>query len=161
MFNHTQEVIQIAQSTITIHIDGREIIMTAVGRPSKYKKEMCKIAEDLMAEGASKYEVCAELNICFDTISEWCNPEGLYFKQDFSDSIKRGLQLSRAWWEKAGRVNLKDKDFSYTGWYMNMKNRFKWADRQETDITSGGERVTMDTITLNGKKIDVKMGGKK
>ena len=112
------------------------------GRPTKYKPEMCETVVSLMSQGASKYEVCAELNICFDTISEWCDPKSAYFKPDFSDSVKKGLQLSRAWWEKSGRLNLENRDFSYTGWYMNMKNRFGWADKQEVDHTTGGEKIT-------------------
>lgn len=117
-----------------------------VGRPSKYKPEMCDKVIELMTDGASKYEVCAELEICFDTISEWCNPEGEYFKRDFSDSVKKGLDLSRAWWEKQGRTNLKDKDFSYTGWYMNMKNRFGWADKQV--VENNNNNLNTDTKDL-------------
>lgn len=102
------------------------------GRPTKYKAEMCDTVIELMKEGASKTEVCAELGISFETLSQWTDPESEYFKQEFSEAIKRGLQLCQAWWERKGRTSLENKDFSYTGWYMNMKNRFKWADRQET-----------------------------
>lgn len=116
------------------------------GRPSKYKPEMCEAVISLMSEGASKCEVCAELGICFDTIAEWCKPEGEYFKEDFSEAVKKGLQLSQAWWEKQGRTSLKDKDFSYTGWYMNMKNRFGWADKTSTDHTSKGKRIGVTII---------------
>ena len=103
------------------------------GAPSKYNEGMLNIIIELMSEGASKTEVCAELGISHETLCQWQNPESPYYKQAFSEAIKKGEQLSNAWWEKKGRINLENKDFNYTGWYMNMKNRFKWADKQEVE----------------------------
>lgn len=102
-----------------------------MGAPGKYKPEMIDTIIELMSEGASKIEVSAAIDVSIETMAQWCNPNGDYFNKDFSDSIKKGLSLSQAWWERNGRTNLKDKDFNYTGWYMNMKNRFQWADKQE------------------------------
>jgi|DEB0MinimDraft_6_1074348.scaffolds.fasta_scaffold85733_3 transposase len=99
------------------------------GRPTKYEPEMCDVVLELMKDGASKYEVAAELDIHIDTLCEWQKPE---VNPEFSEAIKRGEALSRAWWERKGRKNLENKDFSYTGWYMNMKNRHGWSDKQET-----------------------------
>lgn len=107
--------------------------MSEVGRPTKYKPEMCEVVVELMARGASKFEVAAEIGVCMDTVTEWQKPEN---NEAFSAAIKKGEQLSRAWWEKNGRINLENKDFSPTLWYMNMKNRFGWADKQETTNTN-------------------------
>ena len=60
-------------------------------------------------------------------------------EEEFSGTVKRGRQLSASWWEKIGRKNLENKDFSFTGWYMNMKNRFKWKDRH--DVTSDEQKI--------------------
>ena len=97
-----------------------------MGRPTKYKKEMCETVIELMREGASQEEVIGSLDISKDTYYRWKEEH-----EEFSDAIKRGIRLSQTWWERQGRINLKDREFNYTGWYMNMKNRFKWADKQE------------------------------
>ena len=99
------------------------------GRPSKYKPEMCGQVIELMKEGASLVEVAAELGICKDTVHEWKKTN-----DEFSESIKRGVKLRAAWWERKGRTSLENRDFSATFWYMKMKNRFGWKDKQETNI---------------------------
>ena len=109
-------------------------ISKPLGRPSKYRPEMCEKVVDLMAKGYSKIMVAAELDIDQDTLHRWCKDED---KKDFYDAIKKGVSLSQAWWERQGLEALRDKDFSYTGWYMNMKNRFKWSDNQNVNV--GGQ----------------------
>lgn len=100
-----------------------------MARPTKYDPTiMLPIIIDLMSEGASKVEVCAELGICNDTLIEWCKDQS---KPEFSEAVKHGERLSEAWWQKKGRKNLENKDFSSTLWYMNMRNRFGWADKTE------------------------------
>jgi len=113
--------------------------MAKVGRPTKYKPEMCETVVELMKEGASQEEVIGSLDISKDTYYRWKEEN-----KEFSDSIKRGISLSRAWWEKEGRISLRDREFNYTGWYMNMKNRFKWADKQE--VKSSGQ-LSFEVVT--------------
>ncbi len=110
-----------------------------VGRPTKYKPEMCETVVELMKEGASQEEVIGSLDISKDTYYRWKEEN-----KDFSDAIKRGIGLSRAWWEKEGRISLRDREFNYTGWYMNMKNRFKWADKQE--VKNSGQ-LSFEVVT--------------
>ncbi len=116
-----------------------------MARPSKYKSSFCRQVVNLMKEGASKTEVAAELDINRDTLYLWCKKY-----PEFSDAIKRGEGLSQAWWERQGRTSLRDKEFNYTGWYMNMKNRFGWRDKNEQAITGpGGDSIValMDEIS--------------
>lgn len=110
-----------------------------MGRPTKYKKEMCEVVIELMREGASQEEVIGSLDISKDTYYRWKEEH-----EEFSDAIKRGVRLSQTWWERQGRISLKDREFNYTGWYMNMKNRFKWADKQEVK-NEGNITIVMDT----------------
>ena len=108
-----------------------------IGRPSKYKPEMCDQVVELMKDGASLDEVSGVLDISLETMNQWGKENGQYFKESFSESLKKGKRLSQAWWEREGRTNLKIKEFNYVGWYMNMKNRFGWRDKQEVkqDVT--------------------------
>ncbi len=110
-----------------------------VGRPSKYESSMCDIVIREMTEGASKEEVAATLGIAMSTFMLWQAEN-----TEFSEAVKKGEDASKAWWMRSGRVNLENKDFSYTGWYMNMKNRHKWADKQEIDHTTLGEKLNTD-----------------
>lgn len=88
---------------------------------------------NLYMEGASDAEVKKEIYGMRGTFSNNLWERWMEEEEEFWETIKMGRMLSEAWWNGQGRTNLRDKDFSYTGWYMNMKNRFGWADRQETN----------------------------
>jgi hypothetical protein len=96
------------------------------GRPTKYAVEMSEKIVSLMKQGLSKYEIGLELNIGETSFYEY-----IKIHPEFAKAVKEGEWFSRGAWEKMGRENLQNKDFSYTGWYMNMKNRHGWKDRQE------------------------------
>jgi len=91
---------------------------------------------NLYREGGSDVEVRAmiydktngKIKCSYDLWQRWLNEE-----PEFSETIKMGKQFSEAWWNKMGRINLEADKFSYTGWYMNMKNRFGWTDRQQIE----------------------------
>ena len=89
---------------------------------------------DLYKIGASDVEVKGLIyewrgSFSNDLWDRWIKEE-----EQFSETIKTGRILAECWWNKNGRENLKNKEFNYTGWYMQMKNRFNWTDR--TDLTT-------------------------
>ena len=87
----------------------------------------------LYREGASDVEVKALIydwrgSFSNDLWERWMKEE-----TQFSETIKTGRLISEAWWHKEGRTSLREKEFNYTGWYMQMKNRFGWKDSQQID----------------------------
>lgn len=93
----------------------------------------------LYKDGASDAEIKALLYDMLGTFSNNLWDRWMEEEEEFWETIKKGRMLAEAWWTKSGRVNLKDREFNYTGWYMNMKNRYGWKDRN--DFTSGEDKV--------------------
>lgn len=102
------------------------------GRPKKTVENTLDKGWDLvilslMTEGASIIEICVELGISKDLHYRWLKDE-----PEYSDAIKKGIAASESWWMQNGRIGMfMGKDFNHVLWYMNMKNRFGWKDKQE------------------------------
>lgn len=109
---------------------------------------------DLYKEGGSDVEVrCMILDRCgFGSYTLW--DRWISESDEFGEVIKMGRMLSEAWWNKNGRINLQNKDFNYTGWYMQMKNRFGWKDKQEVDNKSSDGSMTPKSTTIVFTKRD-------
>lgn len=97
------------------------------GRPTDYTPDLCEKVIPLLKEGASIEELGLELDIGYSTIYRWMDQH-----PEFKEAIKKGREYSQGWWMKEGRTSLRDGKFNPTLWYMNMKNRFGWSDKQES-----------------------------
>jgi hypothetical protein len=122
---------------------------TGPGRPEITLQDLPQGWQDIiidnMSNGASFDEISCLMGVSDDTLRKMMknHPELL-------GTIKRGKQLSKAWWMRVGRTQLFNKEFSFTGWYMNMKNRFGWTDKQDLDVTINvPARITIP----QGKKV--------
>lgn len=117
------------------------------GRPTKYKPEYCQMLIDHMEKGLSFESFAGTINACDDTLRNWANryPE-------FFNARKEGYAKNRAFWEKLGMAGLTGKiaGFNASVWIFNMKNRFKWTDRQET-THAGNVELMAPTVVF---KID-------
>ena len=76
----------------------------------------------LASEGASEYEIRAELSMSDDLWYRLIDEE-----EEFSRTVSKARQLSRGWWDRQGRINLSNKGFNVKLWNLNMMNRFGTA----------------------------------
>jgi len=119
--------------------------MAKRGRPLLQLEDLPKGWEDsiisMSKEGASIVEIAIELDISRTTLAAMTERD-----EYFMDTIKRCKRYCEAWWLRKGRTELENRDFSPTLWYMNMKNRFGWTDKQQTDVTSKGKELNITPI---------------
>lgn len=116
----------------------------AGGRPVKYKKEYDEKIIEVMKEGGSAVEFCAEVGIHKDTFYEWVK---VY--KSFSDAFSRARVLCQAWWERQGRNNLLDvseyqgktQKFNERLWTKNMACRFRddWVETKQIAVSASTE----------------------
>jgi len=122
----------------------------------------------MYAEGAGDVEVMKKIiewtgSFSRDLWDRWIKDE-----ERFGRVIAMGNILSNAWWERNGRINIENKAFNSGLWYMNMKNRFGWADTQNIEHKGSIEHIGVvrlphkkgldlpqDTISVNssGQKV--------
>lgn len=123
-----------------------------VGRPKKTTSDFPDTWKDdiiaLMRYGASRAEVYALLDISDKTFARLLRED-----KEFLRTIKYGERLSRSWWENMARTHLKNKEFNSVLWYMNMKNRFGWADKTEITGKDGGP-IETSTLTYMPKQLE-------
>jgi hypothetical protein len=105
----------------------------AGGRPTDYKPEFCEQVIEFGKQGMSKAEMCLELDICHQTMTNWSEEY-----PEFLAAVKKAIQYSQGWWEMRGRkATFSSEGFNATSYIFNMKNRFKedWSDTSKQELT--------------------------
>ncbi len=85
---------------------------------------------ELYSQGASDKEVKALIHSWLGKFSNNLWDRWMKEEEDFWETIKKGRLFSEVWWEKQGRMNLSNKNFKTTLWYVNMRNRFGWSNKR-------------------------------
>jgi len=103
---------------------------------------------DLYTEGHSDVEVKCLIYQWRETFSNDLWDRWLQEEPEFSETIKKGRKLSEQWWNDIGIQGTVGKlPINPTMWIFNMKNRFRWTDRQATEHT-GEVKITKVERTI-------------
>lgn len=146
----------------------------AGGRPKKTVELLTKLwptwKEEILQlydEGGSNEEAMrlidkktgGKISASNDLWQRWMKEE-----PEFSETIKRGRIWMEAYYVKTGREgmweqtirdekgNTTTKKLNYTGWYMQMKNRFGWSDKVEQDTTIKTDPEQEFVVYIKDKK---------
>jgi hypothetical protein len=97
-------------------------------------KEICQKVIDLMREGMTLKEVCAEIGIAATTLRDWKDKNSPRYEKDFDEAYQEGKMYQEAWWLRAGRANLGcGKDFNTPLFGLYMANMFGWRSGASRD----------------------------
>lgn len=100
-----------------------------------------EVVLSMYAEGASDIEIMRQIWEWRGSFSKLLWNRWIKEEKSFKEVISMGNVLSQAWWEMNGRKNIANKGFNSVLWYMNMKNRFGWADTQSIEHKGSIEHV--------------------
>lgn len=118
---------------------------TIASLPDDWKQRMLAQA----AEGASAVEIRHAIGIgrsAWETLLE--------DSDEFRAAEKDAKELCEVWWERSGRNLAVGGGGNSAIWIFNMKNRFGWRDKQETEVygREGSPVETVTTIRLVGRE---------
>ena len=125
------------------------------GRPTKYRKEFCEKLIEHMSKGLSYESFAGQIDVDRSQLYIWEKKHN-----EFHDAKKRAVEKCLLHWEKIGyagmlgseismgdrKINM--KNFQTSMWIFQMKNRFKWTDRQEHKVEDTTEVNKEDIPTF-------------
>ena len=128
--------------------------MTA-GRPTSYDPKYCQMLIEHMSKGLSYDTFPPAIGVALSSIYLWekNHPE-------FSEAKKEGTRAGMLFWEQAGINGMVGgiQNFNAACWIFNMKNRFKWRDRNEVvgdpDNPITIQQVPQVVFKVNNKELE-------
>ena len=123
------------------------------GRPRTTVKDLPVDWETIMREAAQEGASAVEIR-CLLGIGDSAWETLIEDDSDFHRTVKECKALCQVWWERTGRKMAGgEADGNATVWIFNMKNRFGWKDKTETEHT-GSVAVTQITRRIIKPKPD-------
>ena len=141
-----------------------------IGRPSKYDPIYCEEVVEFMAKGFSFEAFAGHIEVNIDTLNEWASKH-----EEFSAAKQKAFSKNRIFWEQLGIENIINKSdsesfgegFSKSSsrslnaavWVFNMKNRFKWRDKQpdENEVIINNSNSQIALSNLSDEELDRKI----
>ena len=117
-----------------------DVVVPKVGRPTDYNKEFH--TTDIIRlgkEGCGVEEIASEWDVVKQTVYNWTEKH-----PEFLDAFNKAREHSVAWWMSYGRKNMENKDTNARMYEIQVMNRLGWSKKQDTDVTSKGERVSLN-----------------
>ncbi len=124
----------------------------AAGRPTKYRKEYCQMALDVMGDqGKSITQLARDLRVSKSTIYEWAENHS-----EFSDALDQAREWSQAHWEDRLEEMMFTKEVNAPLVKLYFANRFKWHDKPEADDSENKAQPLNITFEVRDPVKDVK-----
>jgi hypothetical protein len=97
-------------------------------------KEICDKLIELMSQGYTQDEVCAEVGVSPKSFLNWRTKGGPHYEEDFAKAYERAKIKQYSWWVRRGRDNIMDgKDFNTPLFGLYMANMFGWRSAASKD----------------------------
>lgn len=133
------------------------------GRKTDYKTQYCDELIDHMSKGYSYESFAGSIGVVKKTLYNW---EESFL--EWGEAKEIAFEKCRLFWEKLGIdhvINTSDsfgegqsssRSLNSTVWIFNMKNRFKWRDKQPDEVDTVVNNITnlsieeLEKIVLEG-----------
>lgn len=113
--------------------------MADTGRPTVMTEDTVAKLKQAFLMGCDVTEACAYAEISRDAYYDYCKKEPA-FPTKVEDWQQNPILKAKATVYK----NLDTTEIAR--WYLERKKKSEFAQRSETDLTSGGEKLTVNTI---------------
>ena len=144
---------------------------------SKYKPEFCEQLIEHMSKGYSYESFASKAKVYRTTLYDWENSH-----PEWCEAKEEAFLQCLLWWESQGIEGLwseteynekgkptKSKSINSTLWIFNMKNRFKWRDKQPDEIdtqinnsnTQNVSALSDEDLKKRAQELMEKIGSKK
>lgn len=109
----------------------------AGGRPTKYKPEYCEALIQHMENGNSFWSFAAEVDVCFQTLDDWCGAH-----PEFLESKRRGMSKLLRFDEKIARAGS-------TGQLKRHARTIKTSEQMPDGTTQTKEETIYDSAQFS------------